>query len=78
LVVNRSEGLWLKLLERGESGPVEIQQDARELQNDIFDQRKRDPMVFGWVYSMWRTEDEETMHVGAEALVAEYTRVRGG
>jgi hypothetical protein len=77
-VVDRAEGLWRKLLERGESDLVEIQQDARELQNDIFDQRKRDPMVFGWVYSMWRAEDEETMHVGADALVAEYTCIRGG
>ena len=76
-VVERADGLWRKILEGADSASDSVQQQVRELQNDILDQRRRDPMVFGWVYSWRRTADEETMRVGAECLITEYsTRCR--
>jgi hypothetical protein len=72
-VVERTDRLWDKLVEADVTTHV-LQQDIRELQNDILDQRRRDPMVFGWAYSWWRAKDEETMRVGAEELVEEYSR----
>lgn len=70
-VVERADRLWRRLVD-GNDKPEAIQQESRELQNDIFDQRCRDQQIFKWVYSSWREADEQTMHVGVEALVQEY------
>ncbi len=75
-VVERAEKLWRRLLDGGARERPAIEQEIRELQNDIFDQRRLDHQVFSWVYSWWRESDEQTMHAGAEALVSEYLRTR--
>jgi hypothetical protein len=72
-VVERADKLWRRLLDgEARKTPQATEQEIRELQNDIFDQRRRDQQVFKWAYSWWRGSDEETMHAGAEALVQEY------
>lgn len=76
-VVERADKLWRQVLDGDvRVKPHAIEQEMRELQNDIFDQRRRDPQVFRWVYSSWRDADEKTMHVGAAALVEEYRRAK--
>ena len=74
-VVQRSDRLWQRLLSSAKRSSVAgIEHEIRELQNDIFTQRCRDPQVFRWVYERWRARDEEIVQAGAEELVAEYRR----
>lgn len=71
-VATRADQLWQRLL-AGEDAKA-LEGDVRELQNDIFDQRRRDQQVFAWVYRRYRTEDERLMKVGAQAFVDEYNQ----
>lgn len=72
-VVERADRLWRAVLVGGATSQ-ELEQSIRELQNDIFDQRRRDPMVWAWVYERWRDADETTMHAAAGAMAVEYRR----
>jgi hypothetical protein len=78
-VKERSSALWRALL-AGAVTPEAALLESRTLQDDIHDQRRQDQQVFGWVYARFRSEQEEEMKVGAEALVGEYQRAsaRGG
>lgn len=69
-IAERARKLWQRV--KGGDDPTHVETELRELQNDIFDQRKRDPQQFHWVYRRYRTRDEETMHAAAARLVREY------
>jgi hypothetical protein len=74
-VRDRATRLWRRLLDGdGDADVEEVRRDARELQNDVYDQRKGDQQLFAFVYRRFRDRDEEEMQVAAEALVAEYER----
>jgi hypothetical protein len=72
-VKDQSLALWSALLARAMS-PEAAVQESRTLQDAIYDQRRRDQQVFAWVYSRFRSQQEEDMKVGADALVGEYER----
>lgn len=73
-VAERARKLWLRILS-GESTDTVIQ-EIRELQNDIYDMRRRDQQVPAFAYDRFREEDEDEMRDVAEHLVAEYRRTR--
>jgi len=79
-LADRAERLWKRLLTGATAAAVTP--EMRELQNDIFDQRKRDQQIFSWVYARYRSDDEASMQTVAELLADEYRRtseaVRGG
>jgi hypothetical protein len=78
-VIQRATALWSALL-AGALTPEAALHESRRLQDDIYEQRRQDQQVFAWVYSRFRSEQEEDMKVGAEALLGEYARAitRGG
>lgn len=55
------------------AGP-NLENDARSLQGEIFDGRKRNPLVFDFVFKLLRDRHEAQMNVGAEHFVDEAER----
>ena len=70
-----SERLWVEALHG--RGKTKLAADSRVLQDEIFDHRRRSPLVFDWVFNLLRSAYEEQMNFGVEALVAEAKRVAG-
>jgi hypothetical protein len=64
-----AEKIWADLLS-GVSEDERLSQ-ARELQDEIFDHRKRSPLIFNWIYNLLRNEQEEQMNKGAAELIEE-------
>lgn len=65
-----AEALW----ERAKSGDCDDQEcahQAREFQNAIFSRRSTNPMIFPFLYKIWRPGMEESMKRGAEARLQE-------
>lgn len=64
-----AEKMWGDLLD---GAPDEKStQLARELQDEIFDHRRRNPLIFDWVYQRLRKGHEERMNRSAAELVEE-------
>jgi len=68
-----SEGLWNQAI-RGRLTPQEVTEESYKLQNEIYDNRRRNPLIFNWIYKHLRKEQEEQMNRGAEELVEEALR----
>lgn len=51
----------------------EIETESYSLQTEIYDNRRRSPLIFDWIYSRLKRKDEEQMNKGAEILVKELT-----
>ncbi|MBD2554415.1 hypothetical protein H6G51_14090 [Limnothrix sp. FACHB-708] len=49
----------------------DLERESHSLQMQIFDNRRRNPLILDWIYSRLRSEDEEKMNKGAEFLVRE-------
>jgi hypothetical protein len=62
-----AERMWNDIL-AGESAE-EATQQARELQDEIFDHRRRNPLIFDWIYNLLRNRQEEQMNKAASALI---------
>jgi hypothetical protein len=72
----RVERTWKEAL--ADPSKPSLEDDARSLQGEIFDGRKRNPLVFDFVFKRLRDSHEAQMHFGAEHLVAEAEQVRMG
>lgn len=70
--------IWTKAL--GGADAAAITAEARALQDAIYQHRERSPLVFDWVYSIFRSANEDEAHHAAEDLVrrAEKALVEGG
>lgn len=51
--------------------PQDLEGESYSLQTQIFDNRRRSPLILDWLYSRLRNEDEEKMNKGAESVVQE-------
>jgi hypothetical protein len=58
----------------GRFTPQDLERESYSLQTQIYDNRRRSPLIFDWVYSRLRRKDEEQMNKGAESLVQELTQ----
>ena len=65
-----SEKLWREALSK-EKSIGELRNESRHLQDLIFDNRSRSPIIFDKLYKMLRKEYEEQLNMGAETLVHE-------
>lgn len=65
-------GEWEKIWTRALSGSnaAAITTESRALQDAIYQHRERSPLVFDWVYSWFRSSNEDEAHHAAEELVA--------
>lgn len=68
-----SEDLWSQAI-RGRVTPQELTGGSYKLQNEIYDNRRRNPLIFNWIYRRLRREQEQQMNRGAEALIEEALR----
>ncbi|MGI8670854.1 MAG: S-4TM family putative pore-forming effector [Aridibacter sp.] len=62
--------LWERML-KGEVTEKELNESARLIQNEIFDNRIKNPLIPDFFYNLFRTKDEPLMNNIAEKLVAE-------
>jgi hypothetical protein len=51
--------------------PQDLERESYSLQTQIYDNRRRSPLILDWLYSRLRNEDEEKMNKGAESLIQE-------
>lgn len=65
-----SEKLWNKAI-TVKATSKEIIKDCRDLQDEIYDHRRRSPVIFDWIYQRLKNPYEELMNKGAEELVEE-------
>lgn len=70
----RVERIWKDAL--SDPSKPSLGDDARSLQGEIFDGRKRNPLVFDFVFKRLRNSHEAQMNFGAEHLVAEAEQAR--
>lgn len=70
-----SEDLWNKAIEEN-FNPKELDLESRSLQNEIYDHRCRNPLIFNWIYRRFRDENEEQMVKKAEDMILEYFKVK--
>lgn len=64
------EGIWRKSMSN-ELTEEAIERISRDIQNEIFDRRRTDPVVFDWIYWLLRDKQEAQMNKRAEELVKE-------
>ena len=70
-----AEKMWSDIL--ASASDDKITQESRELQDEIFDHRRRNPLIFDWIYSLLRNRQEEQMNRAAADLIEEaQTRLR--
>jgi hypothetical protein len=65
-----TEALWKDAL-AGKLASTALEAESRVLQNEIYDRRRRAPLVFDFVYQMFRPRHESQAQHAAEALVEE-------
>ncbi|RYZ88650.1 MAG: hypothetical protein EOP04_08850 [Proteobacteria bacterium] len=70
---NAIENGWAKILKNESKNEDEIL--CRMLQSEIYESRKRNPLVFDFIFKKLRNDFEERMNFGAEKYVEEAKRV---
>ncbi|MBE9039671.1 hypothetical protein IQ235_02530 [Oscillatoriales cyanobacterium LEGE 11467] len=66
--------LLVQAVINGRSTKPDLEKESYSLQMQIYDNRRRSPLILDWIYSLLRKEDEEKMNKGAESLVCELTQ----
>ena len=64
-----SEKLWEKAKAKFTS--EELTKGSRDLQDEIYDRRCKNPLIFDWIHNRLRRKHEEQMNVGAKELIEE-------
>jgi hypothetical protein len=59
---------------KGRFTQQDLERESYSLQAQIYDNRRRSPLIFDWLYSRLRRKDEEQMNRGAESLIQELTQ----
>lgn len=69
------EKIWIKAL--GGADAVALTAESRSLQDAIYQHRERSPLVYDWVYSIFRSANEDEAHHAAENLVRKAEKALG-
>lgn len=64
-----AEKMWSEIL--AGASDDKITQESRELQDEIYDHRRRNPLIFDWIYGVLRNRQEEQMNRAAADLIEE-------
>jgi SMODS-associating 4TM effector domain len=51
-----------------------LERESHSLQTQIYDNRRRSPLIFDWLYVRLRDKDDEQMNRGAESLAQDLTQ----
>jgi len=65
-----AEKLWRRAIEEKIS-PEQLVKDCRDLQDEIYDHRRRSPFIFNWIYNRLKKSYEDRMNKGADTLIEE-------
>jgi len=65
-----AEKLWRKAVEE-KASPEQLVKDCRDLQDEIYDHRRRSPLIFNWIYQRLKNSYEDRMNKGADMLIEE-------
>ncbi|WP_016951483.1 S-4TM family putative pore-forming effector [Anabaena sp. PCC 7108] len=65
-----SMGSWQQVINR-RIPSQELERESYILQNQIYDNRRLSPLIFDWLYSRLKKQNEEQMNKGAEVLIKE-------
>ena len=65
-----AEDLWEKAV-KGDLSKAQCERESRALQDEILERRKNDPIIFDWVYRLYRSSYQEQSKRSADSLVAE-------
>jgi len=67
-----AEKVWADAISGKEISSIKI--NCRALQDQIFDNRRRNPPVFDFLFKWFRDRNENLMNKGAEALISEISK----
>ena len=62
--------LWDDTLE-GKLSDTQLEVESRNLQNEIYENRSNNPLIFDWIYKILRNKQEVQMNKSAEMLLKE-------
>lgn len=62
--------LWNDTLE-GKLSDTQLEVESRNLQNEIYENRSNNPLIFDWIYKILRNKQEGQMNKSAEMLLKE-------
>ncbi len=71
-----ADKLWAKALS-GKASSEELTIESRNLQDEIYDRRRRSPLIFDWIYKRLRRSHEEQMNQSAELMIEDATKSLG-
>jgi hypothetical protein len=71
------DGLWEKI-KRDEITKGELGEAARRIQDEIYDNRTKNPLIPDVFYKFFRSKDEPIMARSAKSLITEYKTLRNG
>ena len=60
---------------KGKLTQQDLETESYSLQTQIYDNRRRSPLIFDWIYSRLKKEQEEQMNKGAESFARELIRI---
>lgn len=64
-----TEKLWNEAL-HGTSADT-LTDRSRDIQDELFDQRAKNPLIFDWIYDRLKRSSEEEMNIGAATFIAQ-------
>jgi hypothetical protein len=67
-----ADKLWNEALEGVHADT--LTEKSRDLQDELLEQRGRNPLIFDWIYNRLKRADEEQMNIGADALIEQARR----
>lgn len=67
--------IWTKALGGADAAALTV--ESRSLQDAIYQHRERSPLVFDWVYFIFRSANEDEAHYAAEDLVRKAEKALG-
>jgi hypothetical protein len=70
-----AESLWLEICNGG--ARTKLANKSRALQDEIYENRKRSPLVFDWIFRKLRNDYESQMNHGAQDLAERAKRRLG-
>ena len=70
---NRVEAIWRKLL-NNQIPKQQLDQEARYVQDEIYNNRSTSPLIFNWIYNLSRSKKEQQMNKAAEEYAEEALR----
>ena len=74
---NYFDGLWERI-KKDEVSEIKLGEAARRIQDEIYDNRTKNPLIPDVFYKFFRSKDESVMAKSAKSFVGEYNQLKNG